>query len=129
MASFNPQDFGFDGAAAAPDDATGTARFLVVLFVLCSRPWSSMACPMWRNARGTHGKPAGHGPPSKAGQAREGRERRQASALFRLAVTAVSPAVVNVQAHAPNDADGLPACRWGAIPWGRVSRAASLVRE
>ena len=97
MASFNPQDFGFDEPPPRPTTPPVRRGFLVVL-LRCSvwPPSWSTACPTSPSGSATPGRraSAGRGGP---GEARQGGIVNRASALFRMATTAVSPAVVNVQ--------------------------------
>ncbi|MGA7499250.1 MAG: trypsin-like peptidase domain-containing protein [Isosphaeraceae bacterium] len=112
MASFNPQDHGFGFDEPPPRPATPPVRrgFLIILFVLCIAALIVYGVPYVAERTGYSWE---------AGRARAATEAlakldkagvvSQASALFRLAVTAVSPAVVNVQAqHERRRAEGVP---------------------
>jgi serine protease Do len=114
MASFNPQDYGFGFEEPPPRPTTPPVRrgFLVVLFVLCVAAAIVYGVPYVADRAGYSWE---------AGRARAATEALtkldkagviQASAIFRLAVTAVSPAVVNVQSqrarHNAEAVQGLP---------------------
>ncbi len=98
MASFNPQDYGFDEPPPRPTTPPVRRGFLVVLFVLC------LAALL---VYGSIYVAERIGYAWEAGRARADSEAlakldeagivNRASALFRMATTAVSPAVVNVQ--------------------------------
>jgi serine protease Do len=102
MASFDPQDYGFGFEEPPPRPETPPVRrgFLLVLFVLCIAALIVYGVPYVAERVGYAWE---------AGRARAATEAlakldkagavSQSSALFRLAVTAVSPAVVNVQAQ------------------------------
>ena len=132
MASFNPQDYGFGFEEPPPRPTTPPVRrgFLVVLFVLCVAALIVYGVPYVAERTGYAWE---------AGRARAATEAlakldkagavSQASALFRLAVTAVSPAVVNVQSQrARRNAEGMPGLPVGGNPWPRASRARSWAR-
>ena len=121
MASFNPQDQGF-GFEEPPRPATPPVRrgFLIILFVLCIAALIVYGVPYTAERTGYSWE---------AGRARAATEAlakldkagavSQASALFRLAVTAVSPAVVNVQAeHERRRAEIVPGLPLGGNPMG-----------
>jgi serine protease Do len=98
MASFNPQDFGFDEPPPRPATPPVRRGFLVVLTVLCLAALLVYGVPYVAERTGYAWE---------AGRARADSEAlakldeaglvNRASALFRMATTAVSPAVVNVQ--------------------------------
>jgi serine protease Do len=100
MASFNPQDFGFEEPPPRPTTPPVRRGFLLVLLVLCIAALIVYGVPYV--ARET-------GYAWEAGRARAASEAlakldkagivARASDLFRLATTAVSPAVVNVQSY------------------------------
>ena len=111
MASFNPQDhgFGFDEPPPRPSTPPVRRGFLIILFVLCIAALIVYGVPYVAERTGYSWE---------AGRSRAAMEAlakldkagavSQASALFRLAVTAVSPAVVNVQAqHERRRAEGV----------------------
>ncbi|MGZ3355153.1 MAG: trypsin-like peptidase domain-containing protein, partial [Isosphaeraceae bacterium] len=122
MASFNPQDHGFGFEEPPPRPATPPVRrgFLIILFVLCIAALIVYGVPYVAERTGYSWE---------AGRARAATEAlakldkagavSQASALFRLAVTAVSPAVVNVQAeHERRRAEIVPGLPLGGNPMG-----------
>ncbi len=128
MASFNPQDhgfsqdhgFGIDEPPPRPETPPVRRGFLVILFVLCIAALIVYGVPYvaertgysWEAGRARAAIEA-LGKLEKAGSV------SQASALFRLAVTAVSPAVVNVQAqHERRRADVMPGLPLGGNPLG-----------
>src|SRR5437016_7428081 len=98
MASFNPQDFGFEEPPPRPTTPPVRRGFLLVLFVLCVAALIVYGVPYVAERTGYA---------YEAGRARAASEALakldeagivgRASALFRLAETAVSPAVVNIQ--------------------------------
>ncbi len=119
MASFNPQDhgFGFDDRRRGPRHHLSDVAFL-----------SFSSSSPWRRSI-VYGVPYvadRTGYAWEAGRARAATDALaklekagaiQASALFRLAVTAVSPAVVNVQSqHARRGAEGMPGLPVGGNP-------------
>ena len=132
MASFNPQDHGFGFEEPPPRPTTPPVRrgFLVVLFVLCIAALVVYGVPYVAERTGYAWE---------AGRARAATEAlakldkagavSQASALFRLAVTAVSPAVVNVQSQrARHGAEGVPGLGAAATRSGPAFRAESSAR-
>ncbi len=98
MASFNPQEFGFEEPPPRPTTPPVRRGFLLVLFVLCVAALIVYGVPYVADRTGYAWE---------AGRARAASEAlkkldeegivARASALFRMATTAVSPAVVNVQ--------------------------------
>ena len=100
MASFNPQDYGFDEPPPRPATPPVRRGFLVVLSVLC------LAALIVYGAQYVADRV---GYAWEAGRARADTEALakldaaglvdRASSLFRMATTAVSPAVVNVQSY------------------------------
>src|SRR3954471_17234054 len=102
MASFNPQDYGFRFQEPPPRPETPPVRhgFLLILFILCIAALIVYGVPYVADRVGYAWE---------AGRARAASEAlakldkagaiERSSALFRLAVTAVSPAVVNVQSQ------------------------------
>jgi serine protease Do len=120
MASFNPQDYGFGFEEPPPRPTTPPVRrgFLLVLFVLCIAALIVYGVPYVADRVGYAWE---------AGRARAATEAlakldkagavSQSSALFRLAVTAVSPAVVNVQSQrARRGAEGMQGLPVGGNP-------------
>ncbi len=110
MASFNPQDFGFDDPPPRPATPPVRRGFLVVLTLLCLAAMLVYGVPYVAERTGYAWE---------AGRARADSEAlakldeaglvNRASALFRLATTAVSPAVVNVQSfRARRGGEGFP---------------------
>jgi len=110
MASFNPQDFGFDEPPPRPTTPPVRRGFLVVLFVLCVAALLVYGVPYIADRTGYAWE---------AGRARAATEAlrklddegivNRASALFRLATVAVSPAVVNVQSlRSKRGGEGFP---------------------
>jgi serine protease Do len=125
MASFNPYEyqdhgFGFDEPPPRPTTPPVRRGFLIVLFVLCIAALIVYGVPYVAERTGYSWE---------AGRARAATEAlakldkagavSQASALFRLAVTAVSPAVVNVQGqHERRRAELVPGQPLGGNPIG-----------
>jgi serine protease Do len=110
MASFNPQDYGFDEPPPRPATPPVRRGFLLVLCVLCLAALIVYGVPYVADRTGYAWE---------AGRARADSEAlakldeagivNRASALFRMATTAVSPAVVNVQSfRARRGGDGFP---------------------
>ena len=99
MASFNPQDFGFDDPPPRPTTPPVRRGFLMVLFVLCLAA-PGLRYPLYCRS---HWLRLGSRPRSRRdrGLAKLDSDGivNRASSLFRLATTAVSPAVVNVQSQ------------------------------
>ncbi|MFO0892844.1 MAG: trypsin-like peptidase domain-containing protein, partial [Isosphaeraceae bacterium] len=99
MASFDPQDHGFGFEEPPPRPTTPPVRrgFLVVLFVLSIAAMIVYGVPYVADRTG-YAWEAGRARAATEALAKleKGGVVAQASALFRLAVTAVSPAVVNV---------------------------------
>src|SRR5689334_5678056 len=102
MASFNPQDFGFGFKEPPPRPTTPPVRrgFLLVLFVLCVAALLVYGIPYVAKRAG-YAYEAGRAQAASEALAKldEAGIVGRASALFRLATTAVSPAVVNVQSY------------------------------
>ncbi len=98
MASFNPEEFGFDDPPPRPTTPPVRRGFLVVLFILCLAALIVYGVPhvvyrvsyAWERGRAQADSEA-LAKLDKAGIV------NRASALFRMATNAVSPAVVNVQ--------------------------------
>ncbi len=128
MASFNPQDhgfpqdqgFGFDEPPPRPETPPVRRGFLIILLVVCLAALLVYGVPYVAERTGYSWE---------AGRARAATEAlakldkagvvSQASALFRLAVTAVSPAVVNVRAqHERHRADVMQGMPVGGNPMG-----------
>ena len=98
MASFNPQDFGFDEPPPRPTTPPVRRGFLLVLFVLCLAALLVYGVPYVADRTG-YAWEAGRARAASEALAKLDKEGivDRASALFRMATTAVSPAVVNVQ--------------------------------
>jgi serine protease Do len=108
MASFNPQDFGFEEPPARPTTPPVRRGFLLVLFVLCVAALIVYGVPYVAERTG-YAYEAGRARAASEALARLEKAGivARASELFRLASTAVSPAVVNVQSfHAPRRGEG-----------------------
>src|SRR5215467_11183895 len=98
MASYDPQDFGFEEPPPRPTTPPVRRGFLLVLFVLCVAALIVYGVPYVAERTGYA---------YEAGRARAASESlakldkagivNRASELFRQATIAVSPAVVNVQ--------------------------------
>ena len=98
MASFNPQEFGFDDPPPRPTTPPVRRGFLIVLFTLC------MAAVVVYGVRYlifsiSYAWEAGRAQAASEALAKLDKAGivNRASALFRMATNAVSPAVVNVQ--------------------------------
>ena len=98
MASFNAQDFGFDDPPPRPTTPPVRRGFLVVLFVLCLAALVVYGVP-YVAERISYAWEAGRARADSEALAKLDKEGivNRASALFRMATNAVSPAVVNVQ--------------------------------
>jgi serine protease Do len=122
MASFNPQDHGFGFEEPPPRPTTPPVRrgFLIILFVLCIAALIVYGVPYAAERTG-HAWEAGRARAAMEALAKLDKAGAvsQASALFRLSVTAVSPAVVNVQSQrVRHGAEGLQGLGVGANPLG-----------
>jgi serine protease Do len=100
MASFNPQDTGFDDPPPRPTTPPVRRRFLVILFVLCLAALVVYGVP-YVAERVSYAWEAGRARAASEALAKLDKEGivNRASALFRMATAAVSPAVVNVQSE------------------------------
>ena len=100
MASFNPQDFGFDDPPARPTTPPVRRGFLVVLFILCLAALVVYGVP-FVVYRVSYAWEAGRARADSEALAKldKGEIVSRASLLFRMATNAVSPAVVNVQSY------------------------------
>jgi serine protease Do len=103
MASFDPQDFGFDDPPPRPATPPVRRGFLLVLLVLSLAALLVYGIPYLADRTG-YAWEAGRARAAGAALAKLDSEGvvNRASALFRLATTAVSPAVVNVQSQRLN---------------------------
>jgi len=128
MASYDPIDYGFDEPPPRPTTPPVRRGFLVVLLVLCT-----MALIVYG------GKYLAHniGYAWESGRSRAASEAlakldkqgivARASALFRMASTAVSPAVVNVQSlRFGHNREGLPVAGLGGNQMRPILRGAEL---
>ena len=97
MASFNPQDDGFDEPPPRPTHPPFAGGSWWCYRCSAWRPSRSTACPTLPTESVTGGRRGEPGRIRGPGETRPGGDRQSASALFRMATTAVSPAVVNVQ--------------------------------
>ena len=100
MASFNPQDFGFDDPPPRPTTPPVRRGFLVVLFILCLAALVVYGVP-FVVYRVSYAWEAGRARADSEALAKldKGEIVSRASLLFRMATNAVSPAVVNVQSY------------------------------
>ena len=98
MASFNPQDFGFEEPPPRPTTPPVRRGFLVVLAVLCLAALLVYGVPYVAERTG-YAWEAGRAQADSEALAKLDKEGivDRASILFRMATHAVSPAVVNVQ--------------------------------
>lgn len=98
MASFDPQDYGFDEPPPRPTTPPVRRGFLVVLFLLCLATGLVYGSIFMARRLG-YAWEAGRARAVAETLAKLDKEQivGRASALFRMAATAVSPAVVNVQ--------------------------------
>jgi serine protease Do len=119
MASFNPQDhgFGFDEPPPRPTTPPVRRGFLLVLFVLSVAALIVYGVPYVADRTGYAWEAGRARAATEALSRLEKAGAVQASALFRLAVTAVSPAVVNVQSQrARRGGDAMPGMPVGGNP-------------
>jgi serine protease Do len=110
MASFTPQDFGFEEPPPRPATPPVRRGFLVVLFLLCLAALVVYGVPYVADRTG-YAWEAGRARAASQALAKLDKEGlvNRASALFRLATVAVSPAVVNVQsARRRRGGEGFP---------------------
>jgi serine protease Do len=110
MASFDPQDFGFEEPPPRPTTPPVRRGFLLVLFVLCVMALIVYGVPYIAN-RTAYAWEAGRARAASEALAKLDKQGivARASELFRLAATAVSPAVVNVQSlKFRRDGGGMP---------------------
>ncbi len=98
MATFNPQDFGFDDPPPRPTTPPVRRGFLVVLVILCLAALVVYGVPYVAD-RVSYAWEAGRARADSEALAKLDKEGivNRASVLFRMATNAVSPAVVNVQ--------------------------------
>src|SRR4051812_40977296 len=109
MASFDPQDFGLDEPPPRPTTPPVRRGFLVILLVLCFLAALVYGIPYVAEQSGYAWE---------AGRSRAALETlakldkagviSRSSALFRLATTAVAPAVVHIRTRRVNRDPGIP---------------------
>jgi serine protease Do len=99
MASFDPQEFGFEEPPPRPSTPPVRRGFLIILAVLSLATMIRYAVP-YMAAKTGYAWEAGRAKAASEALARLDREKiiNRASELFRLATAAVSPAVVNIHA-------------------------------
>lgn len=110
MASFNPQDYGFDEPPPRPTTPPVRRGFLVVLFVLCLAALVVYG-GLYLVERVSYAWEAGRARADAEALTKLDKEGivNRASLLFRMATGAVSPAVVNVQGlRLRHGGDGFP---------------------
>jgi serine protease Do len=123
MASFDPQDYGFDEPPPRPTTPPVRRGFLVILFVLCLAALVVYGVP-YVAERTSYAWEAGRARADSEALAKLDKEGivNRASLLFRMATEAVSPAVVNVQGlRLRRGADG-----FAGMPLGANMRAPAL---
>jgi serine protease Do len=100
MATFNPQDFGFDDPPPRPTTPPVRRGFVVVLVILCMAALVVYGVPYVAD-RTSYAWEAGRARADSEALAKLDKEGivNRASVLFRMATNAVSPAVVNVQSY------------------------------
>jgi serine protease Do len=128
MASFNPQDYGFDEPPPRPRTPPVRRGFLAVLFVLCLAALVVYGVPYVAERTG-YAWEAGRARADSQALAKldEAGIVNRASALFRMATAAVSPAVVNVQSsRMRRGGEGLPGLPLGGNRLPRGFHSAEL---
>jgi serine protease Do len=128
MASFNPQDFGFDEPPPRPDTPPVRRGFLVVLSLLCLAALLVYGVP-YVVERVSYGWEAGRARADAEALAKLDKEGiiNRASLLFRMATNAVSPAVVNVQSlRIRRGGEGFPGLPLGGNRLGPGFQGAEL---
>jgi serine protease Do len=128
MASFNPQDFGFEEPPARPTTPPVRRGFLLVLSILCVAALIVYGVPYVADRTG-YAWEAGRARAASEALAKLDKEGivARASALFRMATTAVSPAVVNVQSFKEKrGGEGLRGSPLGGDRMGPAIRSAEL---
>ncbi len=128
MASFDPQEYGFDEPPPRPTTPPVRRGFLLVLFVLCVAALIRYGVPYMAERTG-YAWEAGR---SRAASEALSKLEEQgivsgASKLFRMAKTAVSPAVVNVQSFKESrGGEGFRGLPLGGDRFGPAFRSAEL---
>jgi serine protease Do len=128
MASYDPQDFGFEDPPPRPTTPPVRRGFLLVLFVLCVMALIVYGVPYVAHRTG-YAWEAGRSRAVSEALAKLDRQGivARASELFRMASTAVSPAVVNVQSlRFRRNREGFPAAGLGGNPMRPSLRGAEL---
>ena len=128
MSSYDPQDFGFEEPPPRPTTPPVRRGFLLVLFVLCTMAIIVYGGKYLAYNIG-YAWEAGRSQAASEALAKLDEEGivARASALFRMASTAVSPAVVNVQSlRFRRNREGLPAAGLGGNPMRPPLRGAEL---
>jgi serine protease Do len=128
MASFNPQDFGFDEPPPRPTTPPVRRGFLVVLFVLCLAALVVYGVP-YVAERTSYAWEAGRARADSEALAKLDKEGivNRASLLFRMATAAVSPAVVNVQGlRLRRGGEGVPGMPLGGNVLAQAFQSAEL---
>jgi serine protease Do len=129
MSSFDLQDFGFEEPPPRPETPPIRRGFLLILFVLCIAALLVYGIPYVADRTG-YSYEAGRSRAASEALAKLDREGvvGRASELFRMATTAVSPAVVNVQSLRELRGDGpmAPGVPLGRNEFGRVRQNREL---
>jgi serine protease Do len=128
MASFNPQDFGFEEPPPRPTTPPVRRGFLLVLLVLCLAALLVYGVPYVAERTG-YAYEAGRARAASEALARLDKAGivNRASALFSMAATAVSPAVVNVQSfRMRRGGEGFSGLPLGGNPMAPALRDAEL---
>ena len=129
MASFDPQDFGFDEPPPRPTTPPVRRGFLLVLFVLCLAALIVYGVPTWPSGPAMPGRPGGRGrrPRRWRSSTRQGIVAR-ASALFRMATRpSRRPSSTSSRCGSPQPR-GVPGRRLGGNRMGRASQTPSWAR-
>ena len=130
MASFNPQDYGFDDPPPRPTTPPVRRGFLVVLSVLCLAAVVVYGV-LYIAERISYAWESGRARADSEALAKLDKEGivNRASVLFRMATNAVSPAVVNVQSfRRRRGGDGFAGMPVGEIACRRGCKEPSWAR-